>query len=837
MRADQHTPPDFDVAHALEHLRHFLPAQAPLKDFIHHNTLHAFQDKPFFEAIGQASVLFGYKVFLGIEEYRQLFAAKRISAQVLDRVLQNAKGSEAKTWEAKLLTGKYNEEAQPRVGQLRAAWKRDYKIDLDLAIHGTLFRLLCSYLDQGIAIWPFPIANKGFLDAIKDLERGSFTSLFRSKRARQLLFNADTSVESLLQIVVGDSHLYSQYLFDQQFAHQGWSGIAAMIETMPETLMDRRNISLHDIVLVELLLEIDALDARFGSSQATGWKPLAQKLSVLPEPLFGPVPHTELAEVYALWQSAYEWSYYDQVLAGVQQEPKATQKIVHQTFQAMFCMDDRECSLRRYIENTDPHAETFGTPGFFNVEFYYQPEHGKAYSKVCPAPMFPHYLIKEVGTTSKRQQDATFGKRSHNLLSGWLVSQTLGFWAALRLAGQIFRPSSSPATTSSFKHMDVASKLTIENTDPGHIENGLQIGFTIAEMATRVEGLLKSIGLVRNFAPIVYVVGHGASSVNNTHYAGYDCGACSGRPGSVNARVICHMANSPKVRALLLERGIDIPENTDFLGALHDTTRDEIQFFDELSLSVDNLEAHKLNKETFERALDLNAKERSRRFDSIDTSLSLKTIHNKIRTRAVSLFEPRPELNHATNALFFVGRRALTKGLFLDRRSFMNSYDYSIDPEGNYLFNILKAAAPVGGGINLEYYFSRTDNQKLGAGTKLPHNVMGLIGVANGADGDLRPGLPLQMIEVHDPLRLLIIVEHEPEVVLDVIRRHEPTHQWFINDWVLLVAVQPETKKLFQIKNDTIVPYLPLKQELGRVADIEPLLESTQENFPVYLLS
>ena len=42
---------------------------------------------------------------------------------------------------------------------------------------------------------------------------------------------------------------------------------------------------------------------------------------------------------------------------------------------------------------------------------------------------------------------------------------------------------------------------------------------------------------------------------------------------------------------------------------------------------------------------------------------------------------------------------------------------------------------------------------------------MGLIGVANGIDGDLRPGLPSQMIEVHDPVRLLIIVEHSPEVV------------------------------------------------------------------------
>ncbi len=78
----------------------------------------------------------------------------------------------------------------------------------------------------------------------------------------------------------------------------------------------------------------------------------------------------------------------------------------------------------------------------------------------------------------------------------------------------------------------------------------------------------------------------------------------------------------------------------------------------------------------------------------------------------------------------------------------------------------MKPLGPVCGGINLEYYFSRVDNHKLGAGTKLPHNVMGLIGVANSCDGDLRPGLPVQMIEVHDPVRLLIVVEHFPAIVL-----------------------------------------------------------------------
>ncbi len=203
----------------------------------------------------------------------------------------------------------------------------------------------------------------------------------------------------------------------------------------------------------------------------------------------------------------------------------------------------------------------------------------------------------------------------------------MGFFAALRLFLNIFKPTLGPATAHSFDHMDKVSALTIENKNPDDKENGLQIGFTIDEMAVRVEGLLKSIGLVKDFAPLVYVIGHGSSSVNNPHYAAYDCGACSGRPGSVNARAFCFMANHAKVRAILANKGINIPEQTQFVGGLHDTTRDEILFFDEPTAAAGLLENHHKNEEIFRQALDANSKERSRRFESINTTLSPAKIH------------------------------------------------------------------------------------------------------------------------------------------------------------------------------------------------------------------
>ncbi|MFN8339271.1 MAG: putative inorganic carbon transporter subunit DabA [Saprospiraceae bacterium] len=181
-------------------------------------------------------------------------------------------------------------------------------------------------------------------------------------------------------------------------------------------------------------------------------------------------------------------------------------------------------------------------------------------------------------------------------------------------------------------------------------------------------------------------------------------------------------------------------------------------------------------------------------------------------------------------------KRGMTKQLFLDRRAFL-AHDYAIDRKGNYLFSILSAAAPeVCGGINLEYYFSRVDNLKLGAGTKLPHNVLGLIGVANGIDGDLRPGLPNQMVEVHDPLRLLMIVEHYEDVVLKTIQRTPQLYEWFINEWIHLVVVHPESRQISRFSEGTFVPYhVSYKPET--VSDLAPIFKSEIDNLPVYYLN
>jgi hypothetical protein len=839
------TPIPFDEKHILHKLTHYLPAQLALKDFVHHNSLHAFQDKEFFDGIFAASKIFGIQPTFNINEYRKLYAQSRIKSQILDRAILKYKSrNELEAYKQKMLQATYKQEYNPRIGTLRAFWKQDYEIDLDNLVQPLLFRIIGSYLDQGIALWHFPFEDKGLVNAIKTLETNSFTSFFKTKKAKELLFSEDLSVEKLLQIVVGNSNYYENYLFDQQFSHKGWSGIVAAIEGTPETLLYQKKISLKDLILLELLLEIDALDNALGHT----WKPLAINIDLAPQDYFAKAEKTELEEVLQIWHEAFEWDYYDEVLSAVGHlaaKPRSTKR-GEKSFQAMFCIDDREDSIRRHIEQCDPKSETIGAPGFFGAAIYFQPFGGKFYEKNCPAPVTPKHLIKEIEVTTEHSHEIFHSKNSHTFFRGFMLSLSLGLVTGFRMLLDLFRPKMRADIADAFSHMDVNGTLLIENTDTNQIENGLQIGYTVEEMANVVQTLLRNIGMSENFAPIVYVVAHGSSSANNPHHGAHDCGACSGRPGAVNARVFAFMANHPKVRLILESRGFYIPDTTQFLGAMHDTASDEIGYYDIQNLSKINAEKHKTNVEAIENALDLNAKERARRFASIDINQDLKKIRQAIKNRSVSYFEPRPELGHGSNALCYVGMRNQMKGLFLDRRAFHQSYDYRNDTNGEALAQVMAPLPVVCGGINLEYYFSRMDIEKMGAGTKLPHNVMGLIGVANSSDGDLRPGLPLQMIENHDPVRLLMMVEHRPEIVLKIISATQAMYDWFDKGWIHLVAVSPEDGKLYHFQNGKFELYQPLtniqqtdniNKVIATAAEMKTnhILDATKENIAVHV--
>jgi uncharacterized protein YbcC (UPF0753/DUF2309 family) len=283
-------------------------------------------------------------------------------------------------WKQKLISKEYDTVNHPRIGQLRKYWKDVYHLDLDNKVHPLLFRILCAFLDQGIAIESFPVVSKPFIDSMKEMEQNSFVSFFKTKKVRQQFLSGSYSITELLKTVVGNPAYFEQYLFDQQFAHHGWSGFVSAVEDNPQTLLDRKQITLKELIEFELLLELDALTAALGNK----WQPLTNNVATPPVNLFADIEKTELAEVIELWQDAFEWSYYDSVLKGILVSNEKRNKLhtiepgksssTNQgpSLQAIFCIDEREDSIRRHIEAVDKKAETFGAPGFFGVEFYFE---------------------------------------------------------------------------------------------------------------------------------------------------------------------------------------------------------------------------------------------------------------------------------------------------------------------------------------------------------------------------------------------------------------------------------------------------------------------------------
>jgi uncharacterized protein len=381
---------------------------------------------------------------------------------------------------------------------------------------------------------------------------------------------------------------------------------------------------------------------------------------------------------------------------------------------------------------------------------------------------------------------------SRMLVRGWLGSTALGLFSIFPLAARVLSPRRYGRLMERLNSMflpEPRTELAFVRSD--QLAEGLLCGFTVDEKVDCVAAVLEPAGLRKGMAKIVVVLGHGSTSLNNPHESAYDCGACGGRKGGPNARIFAAMANRPEVRRILRERGVVIPEDTWFAGGYHDTCNDNIEFFDLSAMP----ESHRSDFERVRASLDearaRSAHERTRRFEFASDELNIQDGLLHVQERAEHLAEPRPEYGHSTNAVCHVGRRSTTRGLFLDRRAFLVSYDASQDPQNSNLARLLAAVIPVCAGISLEYYFSRVDNERYGCGTKLPHNVTGLVGVMNGYESDLRTGLTWQMVEIHEPVRILFIVESTPARVLETIRGNPVTWEFLNNGWIRLAAQDP----------------------------------------------
>ena len=494
-----------------------------------------------------------------------------------------------------------------------------------------------------------------------------------------------------------------------------------------------------------------------------------------------------------LWLQAYERHYREQILTALAHnhgrghwsrrgDPNAIPAA-----QVMFCMDDREEGTRRHLEELDPGVETLGAAAHFSVPHNWRglDDTGvTALAPVIPVPVIPSQEVREV----PRPECEVLG-RVHTRRHGWLraatgfllqrgrlgvlspvlVAALAGPFTALALAGKLAAPARFARLVHSLRtavepEVDTRIAFTARNDSPPASPQAPRLGYTDQEQAERVEALLVSTGLTKGFSPLVVILGHGSRNQNNPHASAYNCGACSGRFSGPNARLVCAMANRPAVRALLARRGIEIPEGTWFVGGEHDTCNDQVAWYDAQDVPPPLGATLERVRDALARACRLHAQERCRRFASAPPGMDPEAAHRHVAGRAMDISQVRPELGHATNACAFFGRRSLSRGAFFDRRAFLISYDPTQDPDGAILERHLVINGAVGAGISLEYYFSASNDEGYGCGTKVTHNVAGLLGVMEGTSSDLRTGLPRQMVEIHEAMRLLVVVEQTTDI-------------------------------------------------------------------------
>ncbi len=520
-----------------------------------------------------------------------------------------------------------------------------------------------------------------------------------------------------------------------------------------------------------------------------------------------------------IWLTAYEINYRNslfQTLRANEGRGRWPTRDQRPEAQIIFCMDDREEGFRRHLEEFNPALETFGAAGFFGIAMNYQGLDDAYPSALCPIVVTPAHNVIEVADTTQAKDlqhyqsvrhlqkgfaNTLYHRLRRNLLVSNPIINAIAPFTLLNLLTKSLSPLRQGQLLSALtQHLTppLSTQLQVNAVDQTSTASPThpQTGFTDQEQADRIAGLLKNIGLTQQFSTLIILMGHGSISQNNPHLAAYDCGACSGRHGGPNGRAFAAMANRPEVRQRLATQGIHIPSDTWFIGAEHNTCNEAITWYD-LSL-IPPARQGDLSKlqHALAHAQRLSAHERCRRLASAPKNPTPQAALAHIQERAVDFSQARPELGHATNAAALVGRRSLTQGAFFDRRLFLISYDPTQDAEGKILENILLAVGPVGAGINLEYYFSTVNNERLGCGSKVPHNVTGFFGVMEGTSSDLRTGLPQQMVEVHEAMRLQLIVEAKTSV-LERIYAEQPSLQELIaGGWLHLSAKDPDSEAI-----------------------------------------
>jgi hypothetical protein len=667
-----------------------------------------------------------------------------------------------------------------------------------------------AYFDEGQAAWRMPVRDLRPYAAWRALARHDRNpeAMGIARFRETVLALPEDPVEAIVAVVAKlgiPPNAVEDYLHRALFDIGGWAAYARYIVWNAE-LHGGQDDTMTQLLAIRIAWGYGLFAARTDAAFAQAWTEAMAEAARLPaDETLGDDPDLAIDLVL---QNAYEAAFRSRLVGRIGSAAAPRPAPARKPLQAAFCIDVRSEVFRRALETVCPDAETVGFAGFFGFPIEYVPIGHVRGGAQCPVLLTPKFTVCEaVSGADEEEETEILGLRlmrrraakawkafKLSAVSSFTYVETMG----LAFASKVVSDSAGLTRTVAHPTLDGLDGAVARRVGPRldrRLVGGRAVGFDEAERVAMAEAVLKAMSMTEGFARLVVLAGHGSTTVNNPHATGLDCGACGGHTGEANARVAAAILNDPGVRAGLAQRGIVVPEDTWFIGALHDTTTDAVRLFDEESVPASHAADLVALKAWLAKAGALARLERA----ALLGITAMEGIDSAVTARSRDWSEVRPEWGLAGNAAFIAAPRARTRGLDLAGRAFLHDYDAGKDAGFAVLELIMTAPMVVASWINLQYFGSTVNNRAFGAGNKVLHNVVGQLGVLEGNAGDLKVGLPWQSVHdgerfVHEPLRLSVFIEAPEEAMEGVIRRHGGVRELVDNGWVHLHSLSPEGK-------------------------------------------
>ncbi|MFO7834674.1 MAG: DUF2309 domain-containing protein [Halohasta sp.] len=770
----------------------------PLHSFVTANPLSGFEDRPFHEAAAEAERLFGSDGYPEPAVFRRAWEAESIDPTVLDETLADH-GYDAAP--AELLDRMAEADPEPTHPAQQP-------------VDRVLTKWLAAFLDEGRTEWPMPNREQGFYESFRTVARHD----------RELPTDGELPAEPIAAIeAVVDTYPADRWetIFEYHLtALPGWTGLLKQRADGGDDWQSAYPITLTDYLAARLTVA-DLLDVSV--APPAGWESTVGR-----DVDAGDVP---LAEV---WLTAWERSYRGELVGAVADASASladTDDEERPAAQLVFCIDTRSEIIRRHIESTGDY-ETHGYAGFFGVPMRYQGYDTEAGVDACPPIVETEHRIvdRPTGDCEAAHQhhdrwqgtvemgEAVLKSLKANAATAFSFVESAGAGYAAALAGRTLVPDRLAAALEALTESPHAHEFcepTVDYNPDGVHE--LREGLTHDEKVEYAATAFELMGIERT-ARLVVFTGHASETANNPFGSSLDCGACAGSPGGPNARVLATICNDTAVKDELRARGIDIPEDTVFVAGEHTTTTDDVTLY---AGSVPESHAADLDRlrTDLAAAREAAATERADALGADDAA--------DVDRRAADWAETRPEWGLAGNAGFVIGPRELTAGCDLDGRSFLHSYDWSTDVDGEALETIMTGPMVVTQWINTQYYFATVDTAAFGSGSKVTHNPVGNVGVYQGNGGDILTGLPLQSVAgpdgdpYHQPLRLSTVIHAPVDRVTEILTTHEEVAELLDNGWLSLTVVDPtQDHRAFEYVGD--LEWTPVEEPEPSAAEPAP---------------